>query len=142
MVVFGDNSLRADWHRLLIITLILTLCFKTVNAQKHEFKKEHICGKWIMINFEQNPYELHDTIIFKKNKEFQTSIVPQTINIGKWNLVRNRIKLKSCLHSSDNPYKCRDFKWDWIVLELSKNRMKIKQLDNSDGKIIEYKKIE
>ena len=141
ILVFGINLFKTKYYKLFILVIIMSVYSHKVCAQKFDIKKTQIYGKWILLNHDQDAYKLHDTIIFENNKEFQTSIVPATTNIGKWSFRSNKLKLKSCLHSSDNPFKCRDYKWIWIVMEFDEDQMKIKQIYNTDEIILIYKKL-
>ena len=112
----------------LLILILLAFIQFTVYAQSSKISKRDLIGKWIMINQDAKAYALHDTIDFRFKRIFETTIVPMTLNYGRWNIKGNTIRLKSCLHSDDNPNKCRDFKWVWRIERFEKNNMIVTQL--------------
>lgn len=134
MVVSLDKKTRLVTIGVLIVG-VLSLSCKSIRPTK-----DNLIGKWVMTSHPQDSYKLHDTIEFRNNKVFISTIVPSTTNSGKWNYRQGKIKLKSCLHSADNLYKCRDFKWEWQIIEINENRMII--LQNDKELRIEYKIIE
>ena len=143
MDVFGDKSIKQKiLLKSLVVLTLLTLQNRGVFAQNIDLPKDDLLGKWIITNLEPNSYKLHDTIEFQPDKKFESSIVTNTTNTGKWTLRGTKIKLKSCLHSEDNPYKCRDFMWAWIISEFDSKSMTIRQVNNDNELIIRYEKIE
>ena len=134
MVVSLDNKTGLIIICILIIGTISLSC-ASIKPAKYE-----LVGKWVMTNQSQDSYHLHDTIEFQNNRVFISTTVPNTENTGKWTFRQGNIRLKSCLHSADNPYKCRDFKWEWQIIEYSRNQMII--LQNDKELRIEYKRID
>ena len=124
----------------LIIIIILIIGSLSLSCVSIRPTKNELIGKWVMTNHPQDSYQLHDTIELQNNRVFISTTVPNTTNFGKWTFRHGKIKLKSCLHSADNPNKCRDFNWEWKIIEISRNRMII--IQNNKDLRIEYKRIE
>ncbi len=118
---------------LLIISLLSYSC-KSIQPTNDE-----LVGKWVITNHKQESFILHDTIEFDIDRFFNTTIVANTNNTGKWKKIQSKIILKSCLHTVDNPNKCRDFKWKWLITEFESDRMII--IQNGEEKSLEYRRI-
>lgn len=101
-------------------------------------------GTWVIVNPELEEYHIHDTIVFNKDNTFTSTIVKGTINVGKWRrktFKKNELKLKSCLHSQDNIYKCRKFEWVWELIEITdKKTIRIIQKSNDENIELIYKR--
>ena len=127
--------------KVFILGIVLIGLFSSLTI-RHDFPIE---GKWVLTKGLVDEYHVHDTIIFKSNRTFSSTIVKGTVNEGKWQRLffrRNVIKLKSCLHGPDNIYKCRKFKWEWEIKDIRQNGMiVIEQKTFSNTRELIYKKI-
>ena len=124
--------------RELLTLLFFTICLTTTSQENT------IVGTWSITNVELDNYHIHDTVTFKSNGEFLTTTVKQTTNEGRWSyrlLKSNELKLRACLHSADNPYKCRDFKWNWVIEKINDTELVIVQNSNWGEKKLIYRKI-
>ena len=85
MVVSSVKRIVLIFFGMLIIG-VLSWSYKSNRPTKDE-----MIGKCVMTNYFQDSYKFHDSIEFQNNKAFISTIVPNTINFGKWNYSQGKI---------------------------------------------------
>lgn len=120
--------------------LILCITLFSLQGAAQEF---NLVGTWTLT--ESESYRIHDTITILEDGSFRSRIVDNSINEGKWRkrwFHSDQFILKSCLHSSDNPYKCRDYKWTWEILEYGDDYFIVLQTWGDRERRLEYKRVD
>jgi len=127
-------------RKILILAFILTTLGNAFSQSKDKFI-ENILGCWTLTNKKMENNNFHDTITFNPDYSFYTKIYKNTTNSGDWKLSGNKMILKSCLHSADNKYKCRDFVWKWNVDRINKDSLIITDIDGENLVYVKLSKI-
>jgi hypothetical protein len=124
--------------QLILITFLLTIELTSFG------QKKSLIGTWIVTNSNKEDYHIHDTITFELRGEFRTTIVANTINTGNWSKrwfgQNKQLKLKACLHSADNIYKCRKHNWIWEIKQVDEDELEVIQHSDTGTTKLLYRK--